>query len=52
MQQGASLMILSAFAFSVMTVLVKLVGEEPDVWTLVGGGLVVSSSLWVARGRA
>lgn len=27
-------------------------GEEPDVWTLVGGGLVLSSSLWVARSRA
>jgi drug/metabolite transporter (DMT)-like permease len=26
-------------------------GEEPDVWTIVGGILVISSSLWVARGR-
>ena len=26
--------------------------ERPDLWTLVGGGLVVSSALWVARSRS
>ena len=47
MQQGALLMLLSAFAFSVMTVLVKLVGQRiPSQEIVVARALVSLVLSW------
>ena len=31
---------------------ILIFGEEPDGWTILGGGLVMMSSIWVARTRS
>jgi drug/metabolite transporter (DMT)-like permease len=48
--QGSALSYLQVVFATIWGILVF--GERPDQWTLVGGGLVLLSSIWVARSPA